>query len=240
MAEWDLKRFWTETSVAYTEGEGWQVLLDKRVLRTPGKSMLVLPTEQLAAAVSAEWAAQDEKVDPGTMPMTRTANSAIERVAPQREAIVPMLAAYGETDLLSYRAEGPDALVRRQADGWDPLLDWAADTLKAPLGVTAGLIHASQPHSSLITLRRQIEELSNFQLAAAHDLIAISGSLILALATMHGRLAPDAAWKLSRVDEDWQSEQWGADEEASQAAEQKRLDFFDAHTFFTLAQSGGR
>ena len=233
MSAWSARRFWTLASAVPVEG-GYTVHLDARPVRTPLRVPLVLPTQALAEAVAAEWQAQEGSVDPETMPFTRTANSAIDKVAPQREAVAEMLVAYGATDLLCYRAEGPAELVARQAEAWDPILGWAADRLGAPLAVTNGVMHLDQPGTSLSRLHGEVDALSPFQLSAFHDLVAISGSLVLALAVVHRRLTAEEAWTLSRIDEDWQISLWGADEEAAEVATRKRVAFLQADRFFGL------
>ena len=122
MAEWKARRFW-KTADIRPQGEGWEVVLDGRPLRTPGKLPLILPTEALARAIAAEWDAQTDVIDPNRMPLTRAANSAVEKVTPQFHDVTSMLGDYGGTDLLSYRASEPEALTRMQAVGWDPLID---------------------------------------------------------------------------------------------------------------------
>ena len=233
MSVWAARRFWTSATVQ-PEGAGFAIHLDTRPLRTPLKMPLILPTEALAQAIAAEWQAQQGTVNPASMPFTRTANSAIDKVAPQFAEVVAMLAAYGETDLLCYRAIGPSALIDRQAAVWDPVLDWAADALEAPLRTTRGVMHVHQPAGSLVALNTSVSALSPFQLAAFHDLVAISGSLILALTVTHGRLTADAAWATSRIDEDWQIEQWGADEEAAKNTVLKQAAFLQASRFYAL------
>lgn len=233
MSVWAPRRFWTEASVVADAG-GFAVQLDARRVHTPRKTPLVLPTKALAEAVAAEWRAVESRVDPSRMPVTRRANSAIDTVVPQFEAVVAMLADYGGSDLLCYRAEGPADLIERQRAAWDPLLSWSETALSAPLTVTTGVMHVAQPASSRAALTDAVRQLSAFQLSAFHDLVALSGSLVLALAVIRGRLTADAAWSLSRIDEDWQIEAWGADEEAAEVAALKRADFHDADRFFAL------
>jgi chaperone required for assembly of F1-ATPase len=230
---WAPRRFWTEVKLR-AEGDGFAVLLDGRPVRTPRKTALILPTAALAQAVAAEWQAQTGTVNPATMPFTRTANSAIDSVASQFDAVADMLSAYGATDLLCYRATGPEALLARQSVGWDPLLDWAGTVLQAPLRCTSGVMHVDQPPASLAALSAAVRTLSPFRLAAFHDLVALSGSLVLALAVTRGRLTAEDAWSLSRIDEHWQIEQWGADEEAAEMEARKRADFLQADRFFAL------
>lgn len=233
MSGWSARRFWKDATVVPAEG-GFTVHLDARPLRTPLKAPLILPTRALAEAVAAEWQAQEGKVDPETMPFTRTANSAIDKVAPQMDAVAAMLAEYGGSDLLCYRAGDPPDLVARQAEAWDPILVWAYETFGADLVVTTGVIHVAQPSESLVSLHRKLGEMSAFQLSAFHDLVALSGSLVLALAVTEGQLGAEAGWSLSRIDEEWQISLWGEDEEAAEVAARKRAAFLQADQFYGL------
>lgn len=234
MTEWAPKRFWKAAEVASAPA-GWTVTLDGRAIKTPAKAALVLPSEGLARAVAEEWQAQGEKIDPATMPFTRMANSAIDKVSPQREAVADMLAAYGDSDLLCYRAESPEELVARQAEQWDPLLHWAAETFGARLAPRGGVMHEPQDAAALERLSAEVHAQPPFALAAFHDLVAISGSLVLALAVIHGARSPREAWALSRLDETWQAEQWGVDEEAAETAALKAAEFEHAAHFHALS-----
>jgi chaperone required for assembly of F1-ATPase len=233
MSEWKRKRFWAQAEAIAIDGV-WQVRLDGRAIRTPAKSKMHLPTRAMAEAIAAEWEAQTDEVDPRTMPCTRYANSAIDRVAAHHAEVAGHVAAYGGSDLLCYRAEGPASLVDRQAAAWDPLLGWAETALGAPLRVTTGIVHVTQPQESLTRLHQRVAGLSCFELAALHDLTALSGSLVIGLAAAAGVSDPGSLWAASRVDETWQAEQWGWDEEAAEAAERKRGEFADALHFWTL------
>lgn len=233
MSGWKPRRFWSSVTPEACAG-GFTIRLDARQARTPGKSALVVPTEALAQAIAREWDAQQGLVKPATMPFTRAANSAIEKVAPQFDEVVSLIAAYGGTDLLCYRATGPQALITRQALAWDPLLDWAATALTAPLAVTHGVNPIAQPAASTRRLHDLTAALSPFQIAAFHDLVALSGSLILAFAVTRGRLTPAEAWAISRIDETWQAEAWGVDDDAAALAGVKRLDFDQAAAFWAL------
>lgn len=235
MSGWAAKRFWKETTVGDADG-GFQVLLDGRAVKTPAKSSLVVPSRALADAMAAEWDAQEDAVDPNTMPVTRMSNSAIDKVSVQHAAVADMLAAYGNCDLLCYRATSPQELVARQAESWDPILDWAVDSLDVRLEPVAGVMHEEQDARSVRKMSHMVHALSPFQLTAFHDLVSISGSLVLAFAVIQGRLDADAAWQLSRLDELWQEELWGKDEEAQQLVEKKAKDFALAAWFFSAIE----
>ncbi|AJE45400.1 ATP12 family chaperone protein [Celeribacter indicus] len=233
MAEWKAKRFWTETGVTEDE-EGFGVSLDGRPVRTPAKVPLLVPTRALAELIAEEWDAQEGEIDPNTMPATRSANSAIDKVATQRAEVADLLSDYGDSDLLCYRAEAPEDLAAQQAEGWDPLLDWAATHLGARLAPRGGVMHAPQDAQALAALRARVHALTPFELAAFHDLVTLSGSLILAFAVIQDRLAAEEAWRLSRLDETYQIAQWGEDEEAAEHAELKRQSFLHAARFYRV------
>lgn len=233
---WAPRRFWSAVRVAELP-EGFGVLLDDRPLRTPARALLVLPTRPLAEALAAEWDAQDKLVRPETMPFTRAANSALDRVAPQRPAVVAEVAGYGETDLLCYRAEAPAGLVARQAVAWDPLLDWAAAALGARLTPVAGVMFAPQPAASLAALRDAVDRFDAFGLAALHEMVALAGSLVIGLAAAEGQFALDSLWEAAQVDEAWQASQWGEDAEAAASAALRRKAFLTAARFLALARA---
>lgn len=233
MSGWKARRFWKDAS-AVAEGDGWGVRLDSRPLRTPAKAPLVLPSVALAEAVAAEWQAQEAEVRPATMPLTRMANSAIDKVVPQRALVVAEIARFGASDLLCYRAEGPSELVARQAAVWDRLIDWAAQDLGAPLRVTAGIVPVDQPAASVERLADLVADHDPFALVGLHDLVAISGSLVIGLAVARGTLDAAEGFTAARIDEDWQVEQWGEDDEAAAACADKRAAFHDAARFLGL------
>lgn len=234
MSGWKRKRFWKEAEVIQAE-DGFAIRLDGREVKTPAKASLVMPTQNMAEAVAAEWQAQEDEIKPLTMPFTRSANAAIDKVAVQHAEVADMLAAYGGTDLLCYRAESPLELMDRQSKAWQPLLDWVAQEFDAPLTLASGVVHVEQPERSTARLTEAVHALTNFELAAFHDLVAMSGSLVIALAVIRGFTEAEEGWNLSRVDEVWQAEQWGIDDEAADLAETKRTAFLHAERFFRLA-----
>ena len=230
MTEWTAKRFWTDTVVEAT-ADGHRILLDGRAVKSPGKRELIMPSAAMAEAARLEWEAQQDVIDPTTMPVTRSVNSALDQTAPQREAVIDMLAAYAETDLLCHRASHPATLAARQAEAWDPMLAWALQQFDAPLVVTEGILPQDQDPESLARLRRAVSQYGNFGLTALYDLIGISGSIVIGLAVADGALSAPEGWHISRIDEDHQIAQWGADEEAEAVAATRRAAFLHAAQF---------
>ena len=228
-----MKRFYSKAETAPQPG-GVAITLDGRPVKTPARAALLLPTEELAEAIVAEWNGQSEKIDPLSMPLTGLANAAIDRVAPDPEAFARGLAAYGESDLLCYRADTPQPLIDRQAGSWDPILDWARGRFDVEFNTTSGVMHRAQPADTIARLGGAIRARDPFRLAAMSPLVTISGSLVIALALAEGEIGLDTAWAAATLDEAWQAEQWGEDPLAVAAYEERRRDFEAAYRFLTL------
>ena len=193
----------------------YRVLLDGRPLRTPGKRVLALPTLALAEAIAAEWDAQGAVVDPATMPLTRMANTTLDGVVGNENRIRADIAAYAMSDLVCYRADGPEELARRQAECWDPVARWAAARLGAPLALAAGLMPVAQSEAVRAGVLAALAPVDAFRLTALHVMTTLTGSALVALAVIERRLSAEAAWTAAHVDEDFQASQWGTDAEAT-------------------------
>jgi chaperone required for assembly of F1-ATPase len=228
-----MKRFWKEVAIVAQDG-GWAIELDGRSVRTPGRAVLVVPTEALADAIADEWRSVGEEIDPRAMPLTGLANAAIDRVAPERQAFAGGLARYAEADLACYRSEWPPELVERQAAGWDKLLSWARRRYDVDFSTTSGLMHIPQPPATVEQLGHAVAALDSFRLAGLSPLVTIGGSLIAGLAVLEKAMSAEEAWQAVSIDERWQLEQWRADSEAETALENKRRDFLAAARFLSL------
>ncbi len=228
-----IRRFYARAECGEAEG-GFAVRLDGKVVKTPAGQALVVPARALAEAVAAEWAAQGDTVRPADMPLTQLAATALDRIGPERDAILPQMLAYAGTDLLCHRAAFPPDLVRRQDENWQPLLDWAAAALGARLEVTAGVVPVPQPPAALAALAARLAGYDVWRLTAAQAACAASGSLILALALAEGRLAGAEAFDLSQLDETYQIERWGDDAEAALRRANLRRDVLAADRLLAL------
>ena len=219
------RRFYQQAGFAPAEG-GFRLTLDGRSANTPARNPLVLPSTALAEVVAAEWGAQKTEIDPATMPLTRLANTAIDGVAPRLDAVADDLCAYAQTDLRAYRAAEPDRLVAAQGQAWDPVLDWAYEAFGVRLILSEGVMHVAQPPQTVAALSEAVRRVRDpFKLAALHTLTTLSGSLILALGVLHGRLDPAEAWAAAHVDETYQADVWGRDEEAEARLAVRRAEF---------------
>jgi len=223
-----VKRFY-EAATVEPEAEGFSVRLDGKPVKTPMVRPVVLPTEAAAALVAAEFAAQKEKIDPVTMPVTRLVNTAIDGVATDTQVVLEDVLRFSSSDLVFYRADSPDALVHRQAEAWDPIIDWARSTLGARFFLAEGVMHVEQPREAITAVGvhlRQREE--PFRLAALHVITSITGSALLALAFEAGAIDAEAVWLAAHVDEDWNIEQWGLDDEAAARRAFRKRDMLGA------------
>jgi chaperone required for assembly of F1-ATPase len=231
-----MKRFYQNAEPVQRAG-GHGVALDGKPIKTPGKRDLIVPNGALAGAIAEEWNAQPTEVRAGTMPLTRLATTTVDRVAPQRDAIIEQTANYASTDLVCYRATRPPALAARQQAVWQPLVDWAVLRYDAPLLVTSGVIPRSQPAASLRALAAAVAEQQDFALTALHVATAACGSLIIALALLEGRIDAQQAFTASQLDESFQIEGWGEDSEQTERRHALAADIEAAAKFITLLRA---
>lgn len=228
-----MKRFWKDVTVE-AEAEGWTVKIDDRMVKTPARMSLVVPTKALAQAIGEEWSGIDDNIDPRAMPLTGLANAAIDRVGRDRRLFADGLARYAQADLACYRAEGPRGLIERQEQEWDKLLGWARRRYDVDFVTTSGLMHVRQPAATIDQLGHAVASLDPFRLAGLSPLVTIGGSLIAGLAVLEKVIKAEEAWESVIIDERWQLEQWGSDAEAEAALENRRRDFMAAARFLEL------
>ena len=217
------QRFYAHAGVVEAPG-GFAITLDGKPVRTPSGRPLVAPHREIADAISAEWDAQQETIDPRTMPLTRLANSVIDAVVDRVEAVTDDVAKYFGSDLLFYRAGHPEALVAREAAHWDPIVFWAADVLGAHFILAEGIMHVRQPDSAIAAARAALPT-DPWSIAALHVVTTLTGSALLALALMRGVIDQGQAWAAAHVDEDWNIERWGEDEEVAARRAARLVDF---------------
>ena len=217
------KRFYTSAGVTAADG-GFSITLDGKPIRSPSGKPIVVPVRAIAEAAAAEWNAQGETIDPLTMPLTRLANSVIEGVIDRVDDVAEDAAKFLGSDLLFYRAGHPETLVAREAQHWDPIVFWAADTLGAHFVLAEGIMHVGQPDAAIKAARAAFPT-DPWSVAALHVVTTLTGSALLALALAQGFRDEDQVWAAAHVDEDWNIEQWGVDEEVASRRAARRVDF---------------
>ena len=227
------RRFYKKASVEAAP-RGFRILLDGRPVKTPKKNDLAVPTRAFAEAIAEEWRTQGEHVDPRTMPLTRLANVTIDAVAAEAAAVAADMQAFAGSDLLCYRASAPEGLVQRQHAHWDPVLAWAKSVLGAEFEAGEGVVPVKQSDEALAAIGRELKRLDPYRLASLHVMTTLTGSVILALAHMQGRLTLDQTWSAAHVDEHWQIEHWGRDAEADARERIRRSEFEAASRLLSL------
>jgi chaperone required for assembly of F1-ATPase len=228
-----MKRFWKLAEAVEAAG-GFAIALDGRRVKTPARAELSVPTKALADAIAAEWNGCGDDVDPRGMPLTGLANAAVDRIATDQQNYAAGIASYGETDLICYRAEGPEALLRRQSESWDALLAWARRRYDVDFACQTGVMHVPQPEDTVRKLAQAVAALDSFHLAGLSPLVTISGSLVAGLAVLEEMMPAEAAWEAVSLDDRWQLEEWGDDPEARAALDARRRDFLAAARFLEL------
>jgi chaperone required for assembly of F1-ATPase len=226
------KRFYKEVSVAEADG-GFAIRLDGRAVKTPGKRLLSTLTRASAELIADEWRGQVNEINPAAMPVTRMANTAIDGIENDIGAVFDDIVRFVGTDLLCYRAEGPESLVEAQAAHWDPIIAWAAEAIGARFILAEGIIHQAQPHAAIAAYAGTLDKhRTALKLAALHTITTLTGSALMALALAEGRLTAAEAWKAAHVDEDWNIAQWGEDAEARARRDTRWLEMQAAAALF--------
>jgi chaperone required for assembly of F1-ATPase len=218
-----VRRFYKSAGVGEESG-AFRVLLDGRAVKTPARNLLAAPSRAIAAAIASEWEAQREAIDPGAMPLTRLANSIIDGVAQSPGAVADDVAQYLGSDLVFYRADGPEGLIERQARHWDPLIAFARNELGARFILAQGVVFAAQPQEALDAARAALPA-DPWRLGALHSVTTLTGSALIGLALMRGALSADNAWAAAHVDEDWNMDAWGRDAAALERRAFRRAEF---------------
>ncbi|MCX7305677.1 MAG: ATP12 family chaperone protein [Hyphomicrobiales bacterium] len=231
------KRFYTDVAVAAQAG-GFVIQLDGKPVKTPGKALLLLPTERAAQLVAGEFDAQGDTLDLGSMPTYRLVNTAIDGVANDPQAVLEDILRFSSSDLLCYRADAPDSLVRRQNEAWDPVIDWARSALGARFNLAEGVIHVEQPRETIAVVGVHLSQRAEpLRLAALHVMTTLTGSALLALAVDFGELDAQSAWAAAHVDEDFQAEMWGHDAEAVARRASRKRDMLAAANLLEAIQA---
>ena len=228
--------FYKEVNIVQRDG-GYAVELDGQLVCTPLGQPQILVSKTLVEALADEWRAQEKIVVPASMPLSGYVNTAIDRVSNNREIILKDVLNFAGTDLLCYRSEEPIDLSTRQNEQWQPLLDWAADTIGAVLKVTVGVLPVKQPAKAIKALANKLQKLDDMELAGIASLTAACGSVILALALAEGRIDARQTFYFSQLEEIYQNERWGADEEAKARQQNLKNDIASAALFLSLLGS---
>ena len=230
-----IKRFYKNAAVEKL-GDGFTVVLDGRAINTPAKQPLTIGIEELAEAVAAEWRVQKDEIRHGSMPMMRFVCTALDRVTANRTEVIFETVKFAETDLLCYRVAQPKELAQRQAENWQPLLDWAETRYGASLSTTTGLTPIAQDETALARLRAVVEAENDLTLTGLHAATGASGSLVVALALLEQEIDAQHAWAASHIDELWQLERWGEDAELAERLEGLRREISAASKFLALSR----
>ncbi|MEL6213664.1 MAG: ATP12 family protein [Pseudomonadota bacterium] len=227
----ELKRFYKTVSVALNQDNVYEVRLDGRPAKTPRRAALASPRSAVAELVAGEWAAAPEIIDPHAMRLTKTLSTAVDLGPGARAAWIGEILNYLSSDLLCYRADAPAALAERQEKVWSPYLVKFDARFGVALKVTTGIVAIDQPGAAMTAVGDWLAARDNEQLCCLNDLTALVGSAVLALALAAENASPESVFAAARLDETFQREQWGEDDEAM-AREADLKAAFDATALF--------
>lgn len=230
------KRFYETVSVK-PNGNTYAIMLDDRPIKTPMKQLLAVNSAELAKAIAKEWETQTEEIDHESMIHTKLTNTALDRVIPRRQEIIDEIIAFAGSDLLCYRATEPQTLCESESRAWDPVIDWYKNTHNIHLKTTSGITHVSQEAKELQKIGSLLSEIDEFTLTAIHNITTLTGSALLSIGLILGPWQPDEIWQAAHIDEDYQIQRWGEDEQASHRRNERRQQYQYTYEFYKLAQT---
>lgn len=230
-----MKRFYDKAEAQAVDG-GWQVMLDGRAVRTQGGRPQIVPAQELGQKLAAEWAGQGEKIEPKAFILRDLLDHAIDNVAPDPSQTVERLLRYAKTDTLCYRADPEDALFKRQQELWEPLVAALEDREGVNLERVSGVVARPLSEDTIETLRQRLAALPPLELAATDLMASLAASLCIALAALEGDADAGTLWDAAELEESWQADLWGKDEEAEERRAERRANFHQVFDFVRLAR----
>ena len=230
-----MKRFYEKAELRSVDG-GWQVALDGRAVKTQGGNAQIVPSRELGDALADEWARQSDTIDPAGFYLRDLVDHAIDHVAQEPERTVDTVLRYAETDTLCYRADPEDALFKRQQELWEPLVAGVEDREGVKLERVSGIVHRTPSDETMAALRKRLIALDPLELAGIETMTALAASLCIALAAREDDADADALWDAAELEEGWQADLWGRDEEAEARRAKRRDDFKAAFDFTRLVR----
>lgn len=228
-----MKRFYREVSVEQLE-QGFAVRLDTRAIKTPIGAQQIVPSRALAEALAAEWAAQGEELDLSLFRFRDLADYALDIIGTERDTALSKMLAFAETDTLCYRADPDEALYRRQQEIWEPLLTEFETREGIRLERVSGIMHRPQSAETLEILHKRLAALDDFTLAGLQTVTSLAASLSIGLLALETNAQADPLWAAANLEELWQAELWGQDDEAEARLAKRRAEFGHGFEFFRL------
>ncbi len=226
-----IKRFYSDVDIDGDEN-GFQITLDKRPIKSAGQQILQLPNEKMAEQLANEWRQQKEFIDFTNMPVMRFASAVRDNIIPRPNEARAEILKYAHSDLLCYRVSEPDSLIKQQTSLWDPVLRQFKDELNIEFVTSTGIQYVEQAGESMKRIEALIAPFESYQLGAVHLLTVLTGSAILAIALRNDWLTVEAAWQCAHLDEDFQAEHWGEDDEAILRRQRRYTEFCAAALVF--------
>ena len=210
-----MKKFWEKVSIKKISSDSFCVMLDKRILKTPLKRELVLPNLNLAQEIVKEWDQDSKNINTESMIFYGLISTSLDKIIDDKNLYINDVLDYIDTDLICYRAENPKELVELQKNKWDPIILLIEKYIGIKVRVFEGVLPKAQHATVHYRLNNLINQFDIFEIAVLHRITNITGSIFLSLCVLKKDISKNEVFELSFLDEFWQAENWGFDEETS-------------------------
>jgi chaperone required for assembly of F1-ATPase len=210
-----MKKFWKTVEVSELTTNSYQILLDKKILKTPMQNDLIFTNYRISYETSLEWDINSEVLDTDEMIFFGIFSTAIDRIVNDRFLYINEIMKFVDTDLICYKADKPDELVELQNKHWDPILLIIKNYIDEEIKVFTGIMPGKQNIQVHNKIKKLIHNFSNIELSILHRLTNIIGSIFISLCVIKGDILKKNICQLCFLDELWQAENWGVEEEAA-------------------------
>ena len=214
-----MRKFWKTVKVKKNSSNSYEILLDKNVLKTPLQKDLIIQNSKIAEEIYKEWNQDTNILDTDAMIFYGIISTSIDKISNDRILYINDILDFVDTDLICYRAEGPNDLVQWQSKNWDPILLKVEKYINNKIDVFKGIMPLKQNKGIKFKITKFLTKFSDLEIIALHKITNITGSIFLSLCILNNDIIKEKVFELSHLDELWQAENWGYEEEASKNRE---------------------
>ena len=214
-----MKKNWKTVQVKEKSINSYEILLDNNILKTPLKNELIIPNAKIAEEIYKEWNQETNFLNTDNMVFYGIISTSIDKIFDNRKQYVDDVLDFVNTDLICYRADKPIDLVQWQSKNWDPIISKVEKYINYKINIFKGIMPVRQDKQIHLKITTFLTEFSDLEIAVLHRITNITGSIFLTLCILKNDKIKKNAFELSYLDELWQAEKWGYEEEASKNRE---------------------
>ena len=209
-----MKKFWKIVQVKKKLKNSFEILLDKRILKTPMQKDLIFSNYKIAKETALEWDIDEKEINTENMVFYGLISTAIDKISNDKVSYIENVLGFINTDLICYRADGPNELVDLQNNSWNPIISFIKKYIDVELKFFIGVMPSKQSLDIFNRLKTLINSFSDIEISALHRMTNLTGSIFISICILKGDVLKNEAFELSFLDELYQAKNWGIEEES--------------------------